>query len=136
MALVWDKRARSRRTTTSTHLHRLRLVTGRGGVSVLNNKVDLKEYDFEPHLFDYQCKLPSHEYRYLVEVSKKNAHGVDRSLIELRIAASSILLNGLSEALADVRINSPTFGNRKDQFRQNDEGASLPRHGWSDIQRD
>jgi hypothetical protein len=33
------------------HLHRLRLVTGSGGVSVLNNKVYLKEYDFEPHLF-------------------------------------------------------------------------------------
>jgi hypothetical protein len=48
--------------------------------------------------FDYQGKLSS---------SKKNADGVDRSLIESRIAASSILLNGLSEALADVRINPP-----------------------------
>ena len=42
-----------------------------------------------------------------MEVSKKNANGVDRSLVELRITASSILLNGLSEALAGVRINSP-----------------------------
>jgi hypothetical protein len=57
--------------------------------------------------FDYQGKLSSNEDHYLVEVSKKNADGVNRSLIELRIAASSILLHGLSETLADVRINPP-----------------------------
>ena len=57
--------------------------------------------------FDYRGKLSSNEDRYLVEVSKKNANGVDRSLIELRIAASTLLLNGLSETLADGRITPP-----------------------------
>jgi hypothetical protein len=57
--------------------------------------------------FDYQGKLSPNEDHYLVEVSKKNADGVERNLIELRIAASSLLLNGLSEVHADVRINSP-----------------------------
>jgi hypothetical protein len=59
--------------------------------------------------FDYQGKLLSHEGRYLVEVSKKNADGGERNLIESRISASSILLtllNDLSEA-GDVRISSP-----------------------------
>ena len=86
--------------------------------------------------FDYRGKLSSNEDRYLVEVSKKNANGVDRSLVELRIAASSILLDGLSENLADVRITPGTFGNRKDPFRQNDEGASFPRHGWINLPGD
>ncbi len=57
--------------------------------------------------FDYQGKSPPNEYRYIVEVSKKNAEGADRSPIELRIAASSILLNGLSVTLPDVRIETP-----------------------------
>ena len=57
--------------------------------------------------FDYHGKFSPNEYRYIVEVSKKNADGVDRNLMELRIAASSILLDGLSVALADVPINSP-----------------------------
>jgi hypothetical protein len=57
--------------------------------------------------FDYQGKFPPNEYRYIVEVSKKNGDGVARNPIELRITASSILLNGLSAALAAVPINSP-----------------------------
>ena len=40
----------------------------------------------------------------LVEVSKKDANGVDRSPVELRIVAWSILLNGLGVTPADVLI--------------------------------
>jgi hypothetical protein len=72
-----------------------------------------------------------------VEVSKKNADGVDRSLIELRIAATSILLNGLSEALAGVWINSPGPSEiEKTSFDKMTKEQGLPRHGWSNIQGD
>jgi hypothetical protein len=57
--------------------------------------------------FDYEGRVPPNEYHYIVEVPKKDADGVARTPIELRITASSILLNGLSVALAAVRINSP-----------------------------
>jgi hypothetical protein len=51
---------------------------------------------------DYQGKFPPNGYRYIVEVSKKDSNGVDRSPIELRIVAWSILLNGLGVSPADV----------------------------------
>ena len=53
---------------------------------------------------DYQGKFPPNGYRYIVEVSKKDANGVDRSPVELRIVAWSILLNGLGVTPADVLI--------------------------------
>jgi hypothetical protein len=54
--------------------------------------------------FDYQGKFPPNGYRYIVKVSKRDANGVDRSPIELRIVAWSILLNGLGVTPADVLI--------------------------------
>ena len=39
--------------------------------------------------FDYQGKFPPNGFRYIVEVSKRDANGVDRSPIELRIVAWS-----------------------------------------------
>ena len=44
--------------------------------------------------FDYQGKVPPNEYHYIVEVSKKDASG-PRGPDQLRIAAASVLINGL-----------------------------------------
>jgi hypothetical protein len=52
--------------------------------------------------FDYQGKVPPNEYHYIVEVPKKDAGGGARSPDQLRIAASSVLINGLSVPLDDV----------------------------------
>jgi hypothetical protein len=51
---------------------------------------------------DYQGKFPPNGYRYIVEVSAKDANGIDRSPVELRIVAWSILLNGLGESEAET----------------------------------
>jgi hypothetical protein len=51
--------------------------------------------------FDYQGKVPPNEYHYIVEVSKKDASGA-RSPDQLRIAAASVLINGLSVPLDGV----------------------------------
>jgi hypothetical protein len=42
--------AEVRRTTTSSQVAPFAL-SGNGGVSVLDSKVDVKDYDYEPHLF-------------------------------------------------------------------------------------
>ena len=51
--------------------------------------------------FDYQGKVPPNEYHYIVEVSKKDASG-SRNPDQLRIAAASVLINGLSVPLDGV----------------------------------
>jgi hypothetical protein len=51
---------------------------------------------------DYQGEFPPNGYRYIVEVSAKDANGTDRSPVELRMVAWSILLNGLGVNPADV----------------------------------
>ena len=65
---------------------------------------------------DYQCKFPPNGYRYIVEVSAKDANGIDRSPVELRIVAWSILLNGLGVSPADVLIRQEIEKNRFDKI--------------------
>jgi hypothetical protein len=52
--------------------------------------------------FEYQGKVPPDEYHYIVEVSKKDANGGGRSPDELRLAASIVLISGLSVPLDGV----------------------------------
>ena len=65
---------------------------------------------------DYQGKFPPNGYRYIVEVSKKDSNGVDRSPIELRIVAWSILLNFLGVTPADVLIRQEIEKTRFDKM--------------------
>ena len=51
-----------------------------------------------------------------VEVSKKDSNGVDRSSIELRIVAWSILFNGLGVTPADVLIRQEIGKTRFDKI--------------------
>jgi hypothetical protein len=77
--------------------------------------------------FDYQGKFPPNGHRYIVEVSKRDANGVDRSPIELRIVAWSILLNGLGVTPADVlirlEIEKTRFKMMKEQVFRGTDGA-------------
>ena len=78
--------------------------------------------------FDYQGKFPPNGYRYLVEVSAKDANGIDRSPVELRIVAWSILLSGLGVTPADVLIRQEIEKTRfdkimKEQVFQGTDGA-------------
>ena len=77
---------------------------------------------------DYQCRFPPNGYRYIVEFSKKDSNGVDRSPIELRIVAWSILLNGLGVTPADVLIRQAIEKTRfekimKEQVFRSTDGA-------------
>jgi hypothetical protein len=65
---------------------------------------------------DYQGKFPPNGYRYIVEVSKKDSNGIDRSPIELRIVAWSILLNGLGVTPADVLVRQEIGKTRFDKI--------------------
>ena len=65
---------------------------------------------------DYQGKFPPNGYRYIVEVSAKDANGIDRSPVELRIIAWSILLNGLGVTPADVLIRQEIEKTRFDKI--------------------
>ena len=78
--------------------------------------------------FDYQGKFPPNGYRYIVEVSAKDANGIDRSPVELRIVAWSILPNGLGVTPADVLIRQEIEKTRfdkivKEQVFRGTEGA-------------
>jgi len=65
---------------------------------------------------DYQGKFPPNGYRYIVEVSAKDANGIDRSPVELRIVGWSILLNGLGVTPADVLIRQEIEKTRFDEI--------------------
>jgi hypothetical protein len=78
--------------------------------------------------FEYQSKVPLNKYHYIVEVAQKDAKGVRRSPIELRIAAASVLLNGLSVApegvLTPVEIGKSLFDEAtKEQIFLDTDGA-------------
>ena len=78
--------------------------------------------------FDYHSKVPPDEYHYVVEVAKKDADGLRRSPIELRITASAILLNSLSVAPAGVvtpvEIGKTSFDEMmKEQIFRGTDGA-------------
>jgi hypothetical protein len=77
--------------------------------------------------FEYQSKVPANKYHYIVEVAQKDAKGVRRSPIELRIAAASVLLNGLSvapEVLTPVEIGKSLFDEvTKEQIFRDTDGA-------------
>ena len=78
--------------------------------------------------FEYQGKVPPNEYHYIVEVSKKDANGGVRSPEQLRIAASSVLLNGLSAppdgVLAPVQIEKTGFDEvAKEEIFRDTNGA-------------
>jgi len=66
--------------------------------------------------FDYHSKVPPNKYHYIVEVAKKDADGLRRSPIELRIVAWSILLNGLGVTPADVLIRQEIEKTRFDEI--------------------
>ena len=70
---------------------------------------------------DYQGKFPPNGYRYIVEVSAKDANGIDRSSVELRIVAWSILLNGLGVTPADVPIRQEIEKTRFDKRSKSSE---------------
>jgi hypothetical protein len=60
---------------------------------------------------DYQGEFPPNGYRYIVEVSAKDANGVDRSMV-----ARSMLLNGLGVNPADVLIREEIEKTRFDKI--------------------
>ena len=78
--------------------------------------------------FEYQGKVPPNEYHYIVEVSKKGENGGGRSPEQLRIAASSVLINGLSippdGVLAPVQIQKTRFDEvAKEEILRSSDGA-------------
>jgi hypothetical protein len=66
--------------------------------------------------FDFQGKLPPNGGRYIAEVAKKDANGADRSPIESRIIAWSILITGLGINAADVQIRQEIEKGRFDKM--------------------
>jgi hypothetical protein len=78
--------------------------------------------------FEYQNRVPPKKYHYIVEVARKDAKGVRRTSIELRIAAASVLLNGLSVApdgvLTPMEIEKSHFDEvTKEEIFRDSDGA-------------
>jgi hypothetical protein len=61
--------------------------------------------------FEFQGKVFPNEYHYLVEVSEKDADGVVRNPAQLRIFASTVLINGVAPegVLTPVKIEKVRF---------------------------